>query len=209
MTAGPLGIAQPAGRFLRNLLAVSIAALAVGLALYIALRPGAAAMLAQGGWPATRLLLRQVLVNGLPVVAVTTWVGAVLYGAWRAAGALPGPGLALVAADPAIRLAVFTGLHAAIYVLAADLFGSFGAEKATALRVVAPTLARAAFVENLSGIYLYAVLAIALPAQADAIRAVAPQRLGAGRIMPWFLAVALAAATVAVFTWLVSAVAGP
>ena len=39
----------------------------------------------------------------------------------------------------------------------------------TALRVVAPTLARAATFENLSGVYLYATLLASLPAQAQAL----------------------------------------
>ena len=207
MSAEPLDVAQPAGRFLRSLFAISAAALAVGLMLYVALRPGAGAMLAQGGWPAARLLLRQVLVNGLPVVMATTWIGAVMHSAWRSGGAARGPGLILFLADPVIRLAVFAALHAAIFVLAADWFGSFGGQKATALRVVAPTLARAAVMENLSGVYLYAALAVALPAQAEAARRIAPRVFGAGRVAAFLLAMMWTAAAVTVFTWLAAAVA--
>lgn len=54
-------------------------------------------------------------------------------------------------------------LHILIYVLSADWFGSFGESRATAVRVVAPTLARSAFFENISGVYLYATLVSAIP----------------------------------------------
>ncbi|MGR3434272.1 MAG: hypothetical protein ACU0CO_05180 [Shimia sp.] len=202
MTPGPLDIAQPAWRFLRNLLLMSVAALTAGMALYVALRPGTAEMLTANGWPAARLLLRQTLVNGLPVVAITTWVGAVLHGAQTEPAMSHKRWLVLAAADPVIRLAVFAGLHAAIYVLAADWFGSFGGDKVTALRTVAPTLARAAWLENLSGVYLYAILAVSLPCQATAIQMAAPRSLKLGAVGPWLLVGAWNGAIIAAFTWL-------
>lgn len=119
-------------------------------------------MLRHGGTAALWLLARQVAVNGLPVVFLATWAGAVLHGAaWR--------GRLALLADAPLRLAVFALLHAGIYVLAAGWFGSFGGDRATALRVVAPTLARAAAFENLSGVYLYATLLASLPMQAAAL----------------------------------------
>ena len=121
-------------------------------------------MLRDGGTAALWLLVRQVAVNGLPVVFVATWAGAVLHGAAR-------QGRLALLADAPLRLAVFALLHAGIYVLAAGWFGSFGGDRMTALRVVAPTLARAAAFENLSGVYLYATLLASLPAQAQALRA--------------------------------------
>lgn len=43
------------------------------------------------------------------------------------------------------------------------------ASRATALRVVAPTLARSAFFENISGVYLYATLVSAMPLYVSSI----------------------------------------
>jgi hypothetical protein len=145
-------------------LALSLAALALPLAVYLAFRPGAAEMLRHGGTAALWLLVRQVAVNGLPVVFVATWAGAVLHGTARR-------GRLALLADAPLRLAVLALLHAGIYVLAAGWFGSFGGDRMTALRVVAPTLARAAAFENLSGVYLHATLLASLPAQAATLRA--------------------------------------
>jgi hypothetical protein len=130
---------------------------------YLAFRPGAAEMLRHGGSAALWLLVRQVAVNGLPVVFVATWAGAVLHGTARR-------GWPALLVDAPLRLAVFALLHAGIYVLAAGWFGSFGGDRMTALRVVAPTLSRAAAFENLSGVYLYATLLASLPAQAAPLR---------------------------------------
>ena len=116
-------------------------------------------MLRHGGAAALWLLVRQVAVNGLPVVFVATWAGAVLHGTVQR-------GWPALLADAPLRLAVFALLHAGIYVLAAAWFDSFGGDRMTALRVVAPTLAGAAVFENLSGVYLYATLLAALPMQA-------------------------------------------
>ena len=48
--------------------------------------------------------------------------------------------------------------------------GSFGGSRATALRVVAPTLARSAIFENISGVYLYATLVSAIPLYVSAVQ---------------------------------------
>ncbi|MFW5881126.1 MAG: hypothetical protein ACOCTP_01230 [Roseicyclus sp.] len=154
-------------RLARNALLASLATLVPLLSIFVALTPGFAGMLADGG-PALRLFLRQVLFNGLPVVFVVNWLGLLLHarsgrgmGRWDAAAAIP--------LDMALRLALFVALHAVIYVLAARWFGSFGGSPATALRAVMPTLARSAHLENVSGVYLYATLVSALPLHASAI----------------------------------------
>ncbi len=72
--------------------------------------------------------------------------------------------------DPPLRVLSFIILHAVIYMVSADWFGSFGGSRLTALRVVAPTLARSALFENISGVYLYATLASAVPHYAAAFR---------------------------------------
>jgi hypothetical protein len=160
---------MPATRFLRNTLVFSLLGLIPTLVLYIALIPGLGPMLLQGGLPLSRFL-RQVLTNGLPVVFAVNYVGFFLY-ARATARAHSDRALATVLIlDIPARLAVFAGLHVIVYVLSADWFGSFGGNPATALRVVAPTLARAALFENLSGVYLYATLASALPLYAALFR---------------------------------------
>jgi hypothetical protein len=185
---------MPALQFLRNTLVASVLGLVPVLALYVALTPGFGAMLLAGG-PALSLFLRQVLTNGLPVVFVVNYFGFFLF-AWITATRPPGRGAAAVLLlDLPVRLAVFVLLHAVIYLLSADWFGSFGGSRATALRVVPPTLARSAMFENLSGVYLYATMISALPLYAAAFERMGRLR-GAlarfpGRSGPVLLAVAL------------------
>lgn len=159
---------MPAVLFLRNTLVVSLIGLGAMLVPYIALAPGFGPMLAEGG-PALSRFLRQVLTNGLPVVFAVNYAGFFLI-AWSAARTsghrVPAMTLLL---DIPVRVALFVVLHVIIYVKSADWFGSFGGSRETALRVVAPTLARSAFFENLSGVYLYASLLCALPMHADLI----------------------------------------
>ena len=69
---------MPAALFVRNVLLFSIAALLPILALYVLRTPGFAAALADGGPPLLRFL-RQVLTNGLPVVATINYVGFFLF----------------------------------------------------------------------------------------------------------------------------------
>lgn len=157
----------PARIFLRNTLAVSLAALALAVALYALLVPGLAGMLAGGGDPLGRFL-RQVLTNGLPVVFTVNYVSFVLLaGLDRPGGVAPGWVPVL---DIALRAGLFVALHALIYLVSVDLFGAFGGRHGTALRVVGPTLAAAAGWGNISGAYLYATGISALPLYAAAAR---------------------------------------
>lgn len=158
----------PFRRFALNVLVVSIASLVPLLAIYVALTPGFAGLLAGGGQPLQRFL-RQVVTNGVPVVFVVNYVAFFLF-AWLNADKdfAPRPGLVLLI-DLPVRLAAFVLLHVVIYMLSADWFGSFGGSRATALRVVAPTLSRSAHFENISGVYLYATLVSALPLYVSAI----------------------------------------
>lgn len=158
---------MPALEFARNTLIASLLGLAPLLVLFVALTPGFASHLLQGG-PALSMFLRQVLTNGLPVVFLVNYAGFFLFATIMAK---PGQIRArrwLILLDPALRVTLFLALHALIYVLSADVFGSFGGSKSTALRVVAPTLARSALFENISGVYLYAVVLAALPVHAAA-----------------------------------------
>ena len=152
----------PFFRFAWNTFLVSCAGLVPLLALYIALTPEFTQHLASGG-PTLSRFMRQVLTNGLPVVFIVNYVGFILY-ATALSGKLFTRGPVLVLAlDVTIRIACFCLLHVLIYLLSADWFGSFGGSRGTALRVVAPTLARSAFFENISGVYLYATLVSAIP----------------------------------------------
>lgn len=134
---------MPAARFARNTLIASLLGLLPLLVLYIALTPGFAAQLMSGG-PAAGRFLRQVLTNGLPVVFVVNYVGFFLF-AWSIDRHPGGRGGALVLLiDLPMRVILFIILHAVIYTVSADWFGSFGGSRLTALRVVAPTLAQSA-----------------------------------------------------------------
>lgn len=165
----------PFSRFAWNTLVVSLAGLLPLLVLFIAMTPDLAGHLAGGG-PALSRFVRQVLTNGVPVVFVVNYVAFFLYASTNARGNLERrPGLVLFL-DVAARLVAFIVLHILIYVLSADWFGSFGGSRATAVRVVAPTLARSAFFENISGVYLYATLVSAIPLYVSVIEGWLAQR---------------------------------
>ena len=163
-----LTLDMPAGRFALNTLVASLLGMLPLLVLYIALTPGFTTQLLGGGAPLW-LLVRQVLINGLPVVFAVNYVGFLLF-AWAVDGRPRSRRMMLLPLiDPPLRVFVFISLHAVIYMVSADWFGSFGGDRLTALRVVAPTLARSALFQNISGVYLYATLASALPLYAAAI----------------------------------------
>lgn len=161
---------MPASQFLRNTLIASLIGLTAMLVPYVAMTPGFGSMLAQGG-PGLSRFLRQVLTNGLPVVFAVNYVGFLLIASSKARSSSHRVRMMALGLDIPIRVAIFVLLHALIYVKSADWFGSFGGSRETALRAVAPTLARSAFFENLSGVYLYATLVCALPLHVDLLRA--------------------------------------
>lgn len=153
--------------------------------------------------------MRQVLTNGLPVVFAINYVSFFLY-ALSKQTERRGDHVSLVAIDVLARLSLFFCLHVLIYVLSADWYGSFGGDRMTAISVVAPTLARSAYFENISGVYFYATFVSAMPLYVTASRqskilrkAVEPLPVGAGSII---LAVAFFAATVVFLTILALAI---
>lgn len=158
----------PFTRFLRNVVLVSLAALIPIVILYVATRPSFSAMLLGGG-PALSRFMRQIITNGLPVVIIVNFISFFLF-AWMNTGARgKRDAIFIVMLDITARLVAFVLLHVLIYVLSADWFGSFGGSRITALSVVAPTLARSALFENISGAYLYATLISALPLYVGAV----------------------------------------
>ncbi len=160
---------MPGLRFLRNVALFSLAGICAALLVYVLVTPGMVRSLSQGA-PNVKLILRQVLTNGVPVVLAVNYSGFFLY-AWsnRQHARRSDPGW-FIALDMVIRTCSFVGGHAWIYVLSADWFGSFGGSRTTALSVVAPTLAHAGQFQNLSGVYLYASLVSALPLYISASR---------------------------------------
>ena len=160
---------MPGKQFLRNVLLFSLAGLLPVLLLYIVLSPGFASALADGG-PSLRRFLRQVVTNGLPVVFVINYVGFFLLALTHERTGQGRDPTTYIVVDVFLRLTLFVGLHALIYVLSADWYGSFGGSRATALQVVAPTLARSALFENISGVYFYATFISAIPLYASATR---------------------------------------
>jgi len=158
----------PAWVFLRNVLGVSAVVLILAVSVYVALTPGLAGMVLGGGEPLIRFF-RQVMTNGLPVVFVVNFAGFFLFVMITQPGGSPiSPGVA-IAIDLVVRAGLFVAVHALTYVLSADFFGSFGGERATALRVVGPTLVNALWFDNISGAYLYAVALSAVPVHAMAL----------------------------------------
>jgi hypothetical protein len=153
---------MPFWRFARNTLVVSCLSLIPLLLIYVALTPGFGTMLLQGG-PAFSRFLRQVVTNGLPVVFAVNYVSFFLYATMVARGRGSWTPAIVLLIDLPTRIVVFVVLHGIIYVAAANWFGSFGGDSWQALRVVGPTLVRSALLENISGVYLYATLASAVP----------------------------------------------
>ena len=153
----------PFTRFARNTALLSLLGLVPVLILYIALKPGFWSHLTTSDAALARFV-RQILTNGLPVVFTVNAVSLIMFS--RSRLRIVGPGAAL-ALDFAARTIVFTGLHAVIFFVSAQMFGSFGGDPLQALRVVGPTLVQAAAFGNLSGVYLYATLISALPLHMD------------------------------------------
>lgn len=162
---------MPALRFLWHTLVASLAGLVPLLGLYVLLTSGFASHLAAGG-PVLVQFLRQVLTNGLPVVFVVNYAAFTLF-AWHVAQrrqGLTANAWHAIPLDLALRVGLFVGLHAFIYVVSADWFGSFGGNRLTALSVVGPTLVRSAYFENISGAYFYATIVSALPLYVAVLR---------------------------------------
>ena len=144
---------MPAVRFARNTLAASLLGLLPLLILYIALTPGFAAQL-MGGGPALGRFLRQVLTNGLPVVFAVNYVSFFLF-AWAVDRHPGGGGRALVLlVDLPMRVVLFIILHAVIYAVSADWFGSFGGSRLTAQDHRGPHLTLGALSEHLGRLSL-------------------------------------------------------
>lgn len=155
-------INMPALHFARNTFVFSLLGLVPVLLVFVALTPSFGNILLGGGPPLSRFL-RQVVTNGFPVVFFLNFVSFFLF-AWIVAKPGQSYGFRLVLlVDLPIRVFGFVALHAVIYMLSADWFGSFGGSRTTALQVVAPTLVRSVLFENISGVYLYATLVSALP----------------------------------------------
>ena len=160
---------MPGMLFLRNVLLFSLAGLIPVLALYVFLSPGFASALVTGSANLSRFL-RQIITNGIPVVVAVNYVGYFLFALSISQPRSKHDPAVFIAFDIVARISIFVGLHFLIYVLSADWFGSFGGSRVTALSVVAPTLARSALFENISGVYLYATLISALPLYSSSIQ---------------------------------------
>ena len=172
----------PFPQFVVNTLIASCLSLALLLLLYVLLTPGFAAMLL-GNRLALGRFLRQVVTNGLPVVFVVNYISFFLYALItdRKPGTIS-PAMVLLF-DPPVRAAVFVGLHAVIYVLSADWYGSFGGDRMQALWVVGPTLLNSANFGNISGVYLYATLVSAVPLYTTAIEQILNKRRGGANLL--------------------------
>ncbi|MGY6644004.1 MAG: hypothetical protein ACXIVD_02190 [Salinarimonas sp.] len=107
--------------------------------------------------------LRQIIASGLLIVFVINTIGFANYRAFVARGNDGRSTAAVLGADLFTRGLLFFGMHVISYYLAAEYYDSFGGNTLLALQVVAPTLAGAAYMGNLSGVYLWATAISALP----------------------------------------------
>lgn len=158
----------PFSRFAANTLILSCINLVPLLLFYVALTPGFGSMLMENG-PALRRFLRQVLTNGIPVVFAVNYLSFFLYAVSAKRQGTHSSPIFILIVDLPSRICVFVALHAFIYFVSADWFGSFGGDRWQALRVVGPTLARSAMFENISGVYLYATMISAVPLHLNVI----------------------------------------
>ena len=145
----------PFSRFFRNVLLLSCFSILPFLLIFILLSPGFLTLLTTNGTAFIRFN-RQVLSNGVLVVFVINYIGFISAHAFQAH--LRQRPVRYLFLDGSIRAILFVALHALIYVISADLFGSFGGNRLTALQVVGPTLQRTYAFENISSVYLYGTL---------------------------------------------------
>jgi hypothetical protein len=157
----------PFFRFCWNVLLFSLLSMLPFLITYVAITPGFTVMLATNSTAFSRFM-RQVMTNGLPVVFLINYAGFVAASA-RLQRKKRSP-YYYVILDGLGRAVLFVGLHAFVYVISVDLFGSFGGDRGTALQVVGPTLQRAWLFENISGAYLYSAIPGALVAHGALLR---------------------------------------
>lgn len=145
----------PFGRFLRNVVVLSIAGILPFLLAYVLTTPSFTMMLVTNTTALGRFL-RQIMTNGFPVVVLVNYLGFVFtYVALKQTGHSR---VRSILSDSFLRGVIFLGAHVLVYVFSADLFGSFGGDRRTALSVVGPTLERSFLFENISGVYLYALV---------------------------------------------------
>lgn len=173
-------------RFVANTLIVSCLSLVPLLLLYVLLTPDFAAMLLDNRLALVRFL-RQVVTNGLPVVFVINYTSFFLFALITdRTRNTTAPAMVLLI-DVPVRVVVFVGLHALIYVLSADWYDSFGGDRMQALLVVGPTILNSALFGNISGVYLYATLVSAIPLYSAAVEKILIEREGGAEILQrWF-----------------------
>jgi len=145
----------PFGQFCWNLMVLSILSLLPFLIVFVALTPDFAKMLVTNPTALGRFS-QQVITNGLPVVYIVNYIGFVASSGplQRVNPSAPHK----ISLDSFARACTFVVVHILVYVFSADWFGSFGGDRLAALSVVGPTLERSYLFENLSGVYLYALL---------------------------------------------------
>ncbi len=178
----------PFHRFVANTLIASCLGLVPLLFLYVQLTPGFATMLLDNRLALGRFL-RQVVTNGLPVVFVINYISFFLFALITDHTRNITPPALVILIDVPVRIAVFFGLHALIYVFSADWYGSFGGDRMQALLVVGPTILNSAFFGNISGVYLYATLVSAVPLYTAAIEKILMEREGGAEMVRRWLSI--------------------
>lgn len=118
-----------------------------------------------GSLEAVKRLSLQFVLSGLATVYGSLWVADAVAGMLipRLSRAGATATSLFIAFDLAVKLAALHLVTAATYVAAASLFGSFGGEPRLALGAVRESVALALRMENLTAVYVYAVLISGFP----------------------------------------------
>lgn len=172
------GPAVTGGRFAASVLASSVAALTIWSIVWFADADAFRAQIA-GDTYARGRILSALVVNGLPIVFVTTFVANLVHSKLTVeSGFLDPRPSRRVGVDLAIRLAAFTVVVIAAFQLYVRLFHAFGGDPLAALAATPEILRRAVAFQDLFGVHLYAALFAAHPLWAARLLEAATRRRG-------------------------------
>ncbi|MCE1236567.1 MAG: hypothetical protein LWW93_09435 [Hyphomicrobiales bacterium] len=179
------------GRFTASVLAAAAAALTIWSIAWFADADAFRAQVAADPFARGRIL-RALVLNGLPIVFLTTFAAHLVHSKLTVEHGVLGPlPSRRVGVDLAVRLAVFGIVVIAVFQLLVWGVGAFGGDPLAALAATPEILRRAVAFQDLFGVYLYATLFAATPLWAALLLEAATRRrwvaatLGAlGRRLP-------------------------
>ena len=179
----------PARKFIMGILLISLLSISVTLAVYLAKTDGLFAQLMDDS-TALNYFLRQTILDGFLLVFLVNCFSFSIYGyfVWRYSHAHQITIVYLIL-EAVAKMAVFVFATAIIYVIFAQIFGSFGGSSIAALKSVRPTIEGAMRFDNLTGVYFYAVAISSFPlficAMVEALADNAGLAFAIGRLFYW------------------------